>query len=78
MLHPRRIAVLQQAVPAALKKGKPGTPEFRQALRDALEGTQNFVASEAVYNMSPTDHNGVDQRSQVMVRIEKGTWKLVP
>ncbi len=72
------LLLMQQAAATSLKKAQPGTPEFRQALRDALEGTQNFVASEAVYNMSPTDHNGVDQRSQVMVRIEKGTWKLVP
>jgi branched-chain amino acid transport system substrate-binding protein len=30
--------LLDAAAPAALKKGKPGTPEFREALRDALEG----------------------------------------
>ena len=62
----------------SLKKAQPGTPEFRNALRDALEATSDFVASEAVYNMTPNDHNGVDQRSQVMVRIENGAWKLIP
>ena len=46
------------------------------ALRDAIEGTKEFVGSQGVFNMSPADHNGVDQRSQVMVRIEGGTWKL--
>ncbi len=71
------LLLLQQASTVSLKKAQPGTPEFRSALRDALENTQNFVASEAVYNMSPTDHNGVDQRSQVMVRIQDGKWKLV-
>ena len=71
------LLLLQQAASVSLKKAQPGTPEFRSALRDALENTQNFVASEAVYNMSPTDHNGVDQRSQVMVRIQDGKWKLV-
>ncbi len=72
------LLLVQQAATVSLKKAQPGTQEFRQALRDALEATQDFVASEAVYNMSPTDHNGVDQRSQVMVRIENGTWKLMP
>jgi branched-chain amino acid transport system substrate-binding protein len=72
------LLLLQQAATVSLKKAQPGTPEFRSALRDALEATTDFVASEAVYNMTANDHNGVDQRSQVMVRIEKGAWKLVP
>ena len=53
-----------------------GTAEFRTALRDAIEGTKEFVGSQGVFNMGPADHNGVDQRAQVMVRIENGTWKL--
>jgi hypothetical protein len=27
--------------------------------------------------MSPTNHNGADQRSQVLVRVVNGAWKLV-
>ncbi len=72
------LLLMEHAVALGLKKAQPGTPEFRQAIRDALEGVQNFIATEAVYNMSANDHNGVDQRSQVMVRIENGAWKLVP
>ncbi len=67
---------LEAAVPQALKKGKPGTPEFRAALRDALESMKDVVTPEAIYTMSPTNHNGADQRSQVMVRIVDGAWKL--
>jgi branched-chain amino acid transport system substrate-binding protein len=70
--------IVQQASREALKKARPGTPEFRTALRDAIEGLRDFTGSEGVYNMSPSDHNGVDQRSQVMVKIENGAWKLVP
>ena len=69
--------LLQVAVPVALKTAKPGTPEFRSALRDALEATKDAVGTAAVYTMSPTDHNGVDARSQVLARIEGGQWKLV-
>jgi branched-chain amino acid transport system substrate-binding protein len=68
---------LQHAVPQALKKAQPGTPEFRVALRDALEGMKDVVTPEAVYTMSPTNHNGADQRSQVLVRVVNGAWKLV-
>ncbi len=65
------------AVAAASKKVKPGSPEFRQALRDALETTKDVVGTHGVYTMTPTDHAGVDQRARVLVRVEAGDWKLV-
>ncbi len=65
------------AVAEAAKKAKAGTPEFRQALRDALERTKNVNGTHAVYNMSATDHAGVDSRARVLVVIENGDWKLV-
>lgn len=68
---------LGSSVPVALGKAKPGTAEFRAALRDALEGMRDVVTPEGVFNMSDRDHNGVDSRCQVMVRIEGGQWKLV-
>ena len=69
--------LLAAAVPQALKGGQPGTPEFRKALRDALEKIQNVPASHGIFNMSPTDHLGLDQRARVMVQIANGKWKLV-
>lgn len=66
-----------KAVQEAMKKAKPGTPEFRQALRDALEQTKEVVGTHGVYNMSATDHAGVDSRARVLVRVENGDWKLV-
>jgi branched-chain amino acid transport system substrate-binding protein len=71
--------LLQAAIPAALKTGaQPGTPAFRAALRDALESVKELPAAHGVFNMSPTDHLGLDQRARVMVKIENGTWKYVP
>ncbi|MFJ3045381.1 ABC transporter substrate-binding protein [Herbaspirillum chlorophenolicum] len=70
--------LLQAAVPVALKSAKPGTPEFRAALRDALEGAKNVNGVHGVYNMSPTDHLGLDQRAAVMVKIVNGAWKYQP
>ena len=72
------LLIVQNASREALEKAKPGTPEFRAALRDAIEGLRDFVGSEGVYNMSASDHNGVDARSQVMVKIENGGWRLQP
>jgi len=68
--------LLERALPLALKKAKPGTREFRIALRDALEGIDNLPANAGVFNMSPTDHAGLDARASVMVRIEDGKWVL--
>jgi len=67
--------LLSQAVPKALAKAKPGTHEFRVALRDALE-TDNVVGSHGVFVMSPQEHNGLDNRARVMIRIENGRWVL--
>jgi len=70
--------MLQAAIPTALKSAKPGMPEFRAALRDALEGARELVLTHGVSDMSPQDHNGFDQRARVMVTIQDGTWKLLP
>ncbi|MFT3780248.1 MAG: ABC transporter substrate-binding protein [Ottowia sp.] len=70
--------LLQAAIPVALKKGQPGTPQFRTALRDALEGVKEVAGAHGIFNMSPQDHLGLDQRGRVMVKIENGAWKYQP
>ena len=71
------LALLQAAIPVAAKAAKPGTPEFRAALRDALEGLKDVVYSQGVVTMSKDDHVGQDKRARVMVTIENGAWKLL-
>lgn len=70
------LMVLRRIVPIALKKAKPGTPEFRQALRDALESEKEIVLSHGVLNFTPTDHIGFDDRAVVMLKIEGGQFVL--
>jgi len=70
--------LLQNAVPLALKKAKPGTAEFRAALRDALEGLKNVAGAHGVFNMTSQDHLGFDRRAAVMVQIRNGAWVLLP
>ena len=69
--------LLQHAIPEAAKKGKPGTPEFRSALRDALEGTHELVTSQGVVNMSAQDHSGYDKRGRVLLTVKDGKFALV-
>jgi len=61
--------LLANAIPQALKAGKPGTAQFRTALRSALENTKNLTVPQGVINMNATDHVGLDQRSRVMGKI---------
>ena len=68
--------LLQQALADALKTAKPGTPEFRKAVRDALESTKGLRVTNGIVNMSAADHLGLDQRARVMVKISGGKWVL--
>ena len=70
--------VLAAAVPVALKGGQPGTEAFRAALRDAIEQVKDVAGAHGIFNMSPQDHLGLDQRGVVMVKIENGKWVYQP
>jgi branched-chain amino acid transport system substrate-binding protein len=71
------VKLLDAAAAVALKKAKPGTPEFRAALRDALENVKDIVGTHGVYNMSPGNHNGLDERARVLVQVVNGQWRLM-
>jgi len=70
--------MLQAAIPAALAKAQPGTREFRVALRDAIENNKDVAGAHGIFNMSASDHLGLDARAVVMVKIENGAWKYLP
>jgi branched-chain amino acid transport system substrate-binding protein len=70
--------IVQRAIPSALKVAKPGTEAFRSALRDAIERERDVVGCQGVFNMSPTNHNGMDERARVMVTIKDGRFRLLP
>ncbi|MDV2117464.1 ABC transporter substrate-binding protein [Alcaligenes faecalis] len=69
--------LLEKAIPEAADKAKPGTPEFRSALRDALEQTRDLVATQGVYTMSPEDHSGFDERGRELITVRNGQWHLL-
>ena len=70
--------LLERAIPLALKVAKPGTEAFRTALRDALEEQHEVVGCQGVFNMSPTNHNGMDERARVLVTVKDGKFRLLP
>ena len=71
--------LLGAAAPAALAGAEPpGTPQFRAALRNAMESVHGLAAAEAVFTLSPTDHAGAQPDSQVLVEIRGGGYHLLP
>ena len=68
--------LLDAAAAEAIKKAKPGTPEFRVAMRDALQSGKDVAGTNGVYRYTPTDHYGVDERARVMVIINDGAFRL--
>ncbi len=68
--------LVEAAATEALKTAKPGTPEFRVALRDALQSGKDVAGTNAVYRFTPTDHYGVDERARVMVVVKDGAFRL--
>lgn len=70
------ILILEKAVPVALKKAKPGTPEFRAALRDAFEAMGRTVLSHGVLNWTAQDHWGYTPDTGVMMRVTGGEFKV--
>lgn len=69
--------LLRKALPAALAKAKPGTAEFRAALRDALEQVRELVTTQGIINMTPEDHVGYDKRAVVAIQVKNGAWRYV-
>src|ERR1700686_255604 len=68
--------VLKRIIPVALKTAKPGTPEFHEAIRQALISEKEIVATQGVYNWTEKDRYGLDDRSRIILTVKDG--KYVP
>jgi len=68
--------VLKRVIPTALKTAKPGTPEFREAIRQAFLSEREIAASQGVYNFTEKDRYGLDDRSRIILTVKDG--KYVP
>lgn len=68
--------LLDAAAAVAVKKAKPGTEAFREALKEALNSGREVVGTNAVYRHTANDHYGVDERARVLVEVRKGAFRL--
>ncbi len=68
--------LIRNAASSALKVAKPGTPEFRTALRNALEKTNGLAVTNGVITFSPTNHGIYPPGTPVMLTVRDGTWAL--
>jgi branched-chain amino acid transport system substrate-binding protein len=68
--------VLERVVPAALKAAKPGTPEFREAIRQAFMTEREIAATQGVYNYTEKDRSGLDDRSRILLTVKDGKYVL--
>jgi branched-chain amino acid transport system substrate-binding protein len=69
--------VLERVIPVALKTAKPGTPEFHEAIRQALLTERDIAASQGVYNFTEKDRYGLDDRSRILLTVKDGKYVLV-
>jgi branched-chain amino acid transport system substrate-binding protein len=69
--------VMVDAAKRALAKAQPGTAEFREAFKEAMETTKEVIGTHGVYNFKPGSYFGVDERARVLVKLEQGKWKLI-
>ena len=70
------LIALQKAVPIALKKGKPGTKEFRAGLREAFETMGRTIFAHGIMNWTKDDHWGYTNETGVIVKVVNGDWKV--
>ena len=68
--------VLERIIPVALKTAKPGTVEFREAIRQALISERDIAASQGVYNFTDKDRYGLDDRSRILLTVKDGKYVL--
>jgi branched-chain amino acid transport system substrate-binding protein len=72
------LIVMQKVLPEALKKAKPGTPEFRAALRDGIEAMGRTIFSHGVMNWTAADHWGYTNETGVLLKVDSGKFVVVP
>jgi branched-chain amino acid transport system substrate-binding protein len=70
--------IFADAAARAKAKAQPGTPEFHDALREALFSVKNLAGTQGLYNFTPDSSYGVDERSLVLMQLVDGKWKYAP
>jgi branched-chain amino acid transport system substrate-binding protein len=77
--HPsKKLAIdfVQKVIPVALKKAKPGTKEFRAAMKDGIENMGRTIFSHGIMNWTKDDHWGYTNETGVMLKVVNGEFKV--
>lgn len=69
--------ILKRVVPVALKTAKPGTQEFREAIRQALMTEKELAGSQGVYNFTEKDRYGLDERARILLTVKDGKFAVL-
>jgi branched-chain amino acid transport system substrate-binding protein len=72
------VVVLEKILPVALKVAKPGTPEFRAAIREATQNMGRTVVSHGVLNYTKANHWGYTTETGLILKVVNGDWKVEP
>ena len=70
------VIVMEKVIPMALAKAKPGTKEFRAAIRDAMETMGRTVISHGVLNYTKDNHWGFTIETGLVLKVVNGDWKV--
>ena len=68
--------ILDKVLPVALKKARPGTPEFRTAIRDAFESVQGITVTGGVLDYTSSDHWGYKDNDPIIMRVVNGDYRI--
>lgn len=68
--------ILDKVIPAALKKARPGTPEFRNALREAFESVPGINVTGGVLDYTANDHWGYKDNDPIIMKVVNGDYKF--
>jgi branched-chain amino acid transport system substrate-binding protein len=70
--------IFTDAARRAMAQARPGTPEFRRALNDAVFSTRELAGTEGIYTFTRQSRYGVDERSLIIARLVDGQWHYAP
>lgn len=67
------VAKAAERIPDSIK---PGTEEYRLALRDAINETKNLPTTQGVITYTPDDSYGISKDAVIIVKLNDGRWEL--
>jgi len=71
------VHAIQRYVASGQTKGMHDLAQVRSDLRDVLERTREYAGAVGIFNFSPTDHVGLDDRTLFLVQVKNGQFQAM-